>query len=115
MTTTKQVYRFTFRDHVRHEDVRAALVLALFGVESLYGQSRIRLDAAHYFDTAKLVCVVDAGTDVGVDLSRLFTGFLIRDLGEDGFRVERIVQNGSTNSTPSKAGFNGATKSGGTA
>lgn len=92
MTTTKYVYRFTFPDHIRQEDVQAAMVLALFGLESLYGQARIRLDAAHCFDADKMTCVVDASTEVGVDLSRLFTGFLIRDLGDDGFRVERITK-----------------------
>ena len=112
MTAPKVVYRFTFAKHVEQEDVQAAIVLALFAVESLHGRARIRLDAAHLFDPSQMACVVDASNEVGVDLSRLFTGFLLREIGDDGFKVERIEKGSKTKARPS---FNGKGVPGGAA
>ncbi|TWT30135.1 hypothetical protein [Blastopirellula retiformator] len=115
MTATKIVYRFTFARSVEQEDVQAAIVLALFGVESLHGRARIRLDAAHHFDFAHRACVIDASNEVGVDLSRLFTGFLLREIGDDGFQVERIEKDAVKKTAPSHSGLNGFAKPGGKA
>ena len=87
---TGHIYRYLFKPDVICEDVEAALVLAIFGTESLHGESQVRLDAAHYFDPAECACVIDGRTNVGRDLNRLFVGFLRREFGEDAFRVERI-------------------------
>jgi hypothetical protein len=87
---TKDMYRYAFREEVPIEEVEASLLLAVLAAESLYGEAQTRLDAAHYLDPAKRACVIDAGTPVGRDLNRFFTGFLIREFGADSFRVERV-------------------------
>jgi hypothetical protein len=84
------LYRYVFNPEVPLEEVEGCLVLALFAVESLHGEGDMRLDAAHFFDADKRACVIDAGTAVGRDLCRLFTGFLSREFGADAFRVERV-------------------------
>ncbi len=71
-----QRYRYTFEEHVPSEEIEASLLLAILATESLHGESQTRLDAAHYFDPDKRACVIDAGTPVGRDLNRLFTGFI---------------------------------------
>ena len=38
----------------------------------------------------KRACVVDAGTEVGRHIARIFTGFLTREFGEEAFKVERV-------------------------
>jgi len=87
---TKELYRYVFSPEASIEEVEASLLLAILATESLHGESQVRLDAAHYFDSAKRACVIDAGTLVGRDLNRLFTGFLGREFGPDAFTVERI-------------------------
>ena len=87
---TKDLYRYVFTPDAPIEEVEASLLLAILATESLHGESQVRLDAAHYFDPAKPACVIDAGTPVGRDLSRLFAGFLCREFGPDSFTVERI-------------------------
>ena len=67
-----------------------ALLLAVLATESLHGEAQTRLDAAHYLDLTKRACVIDAGTPVGRDLNRLFTGFLNREFGAEAFDVERV-------------------------
>lgn len=84
------LYRYDFDETVQTEDVDAALLLAIWGCEALHGEAQTRLDAAHYLDPAQRACVIDAGTPVGRDLNRLFTGFLIREFGPDAFTVERV-------------------------
>lgn len=84
------VYRFTFAEGAAMEEVEATLVLALFGVESLFGESRTRLDAAHHLDPGRRALVIDGGTAVGRAFNKLFAGFLAREFGPDAFRVERL-------------------------
>jgi hypothetical protein len=87
----KLVYRYLFDTEVALEEVEAAMVLALFGTESLYGAARTRLEAAQYLDREKRLLVLDASTPVGNTLAKLFTGFLMRELGPDDFHVERVA------------------------
>jgi hypothetical protein len=87
---TKELYRYSFPPHVSVEDIEATLLLALWGAESLHGESQVRLDATHLLDRDRRACVIDAATPVGRDVNRLFVGFVRREFGEDGFRVERV-------------------------
>jgi hypothetical protein len=87
---TKELYRYSFPPHVPVEDIEATLLLALWGAESLHGESQVRLDAAHFLDTNRRAAVIDAGTQVGRDVNRLFIGFIRREFGEGGFQVTRV-------------------------
>ena len=93
----KHLYRYVFHADAPLEEIESALVLALFGTESLHGLARTRLDSAHYLDREQRRLVLDASNQVGTDFSRLFTGFLMRELGPDSFTVELI------NGTPTHA------------
>ena len=87
---THDVYRYRFRPGAEMTDVEASLLLALVSAESLHGEAQVRLDAAHAFDGARRVCVIDAGTAVGRDVNRLFAGYLRREFGPESFQVERL-------------------------
>lgn len=84
------IYRYKFHRYVPLEDVEATLLLALMSAESLHGEAQVRLDAAHFLDSDRSTCVIDAGTPVGCDLNRLFVGFIRREFGVDAFTVERV-------------------------
>src|SRR5262245_59820911 len=87
---TRQLYRYAFKPDVPLDDIEAALVLAVLGAEALHVESQVRLDAGHYLDRERHACIIDAGTDVGKDLNRLFIIFLRQELGEDAFDVEHV-------------------------
>jgi hypothetical protein len=87
---TTDLYRYQFAEDVPAEEIEATILLSLFAVESLHGESQTRLDAAHHFDAERRVCVIDAATPVGRDFNRLFVGFLRREFGEEAFRVEHL-------------------------
>ena len=89
---TTDVYRFEFEETVPVTEVETTLVLSLFAVESLHGESQVKLDASHAFDEKQRSLVIDASTGVGKDLNRVFIGFITREFGPGSFRVERIPQ-----------------------
>ena len=88
MPTT--VMRYQFADTAEMDDVECSLVLALFAVESLHGESRVRLEASHYLEREQRVCVIDSTTVVGFDFAKVFTGFLRREFGPEAFTVRRV-------------------------
>jgi hypothetical protein len=82
-------HRFEFNVETDMADVDAALLLALWGAESLHGESSVRIDAQYFLDEERRVCLVDTSTCVGRDFSRLFHGYLCRELGKNAFTVSR--------------------------
>ena len=86
----REVYQYTFGANVSLEDVESSLLLAIFAVESLHGESQARLDVHQLLDDKLRSVAIDASTEVGQDLNRLFTGFLRREFDETAFRVKRL-------------------------
>ena len=86
----REIHRYAFQAAVPAEEVENTLLLAVLAAEGLHGQSRVRLDATYYFDADKHACVIDASTDVGRDICRIFTGFALREFGEGAFDVCRV-------------------------
>lgn len=83
-------YRYLFTDIVPVEEIETTLVLSIFAVEALHGESQTRLDAGHAFDPKLRTLVIDAATAVGRDLNRVFIGLVTREFGPGSFRVERV-------------------------
>src|SRR5689334_9254187 len=87
---TTDVFRYTVRGPIPVEEVEATLLLSVFAVEALHGESQTRLDAGRAVDRPTRAVVIDASTPVGRDLNRVFLGFLTREFGPDSFTVERV-------------------------
>ncbi|MDP8228354.1 MAG: hypothetical protein P9M15_02750 [Candidatus Electryoneaceae bacterium] len=83
------IYRYRFGPEISMADVGASLLLSVIAVGSLEGHSRLLLEGRHRFDHAKRYVEVDADTNVGESIARIFTGFLSLELGDRGFEVER--------------------------
>ncbi|MFH1891094.1 MAG: hypothetical protein ABIK83_00250 [Candidatus Zixiibacteriota bacterium] len=86
----RELYRYNFDSKIPIQDVEESLLLAVLAAESLHGRSLVRLDASFCLDPKKRSCVVDAATEVGRAIARIFTGFLAREFGEEAFKVERV-------------------------
>jgi hypothetical protein len=84
-----EILRYTFAASVCMREVEETLLLAVLAVESLFGESTVRLDASYSVDAPRRVCVIDASTEVGRSLSRVFTGFITREFGSDAFCIHR--------------------------
>jgi len=81
---------FRFGPHVRLSDAEMSLHLAMCAVEGLAGRAQVRLSAAYQVDPENHAIGVDASTGVGQMIARVFAGLLLREFGEDAFRVERV-------------------------
>jgi hypothetical protein len=86
----REIYRYLFTPSVPLDEVEATLLLAIWGAESLLGESQVRLDSTHLLNRAKRACAIDAGTPAGRAVNRLFVGFLQREFGGDAFQVRRV-------------------------
>ena len=92
------VCRFEFPEGLDRESIEAQLALAIVAAECTFGQARIRISAAYSIspsngatDGQKATQVaIDVSTEVGEHIAQVFTGLMIRQLGEDRFTVERI-------------------------
>ena len=89
----REIYRYKFDSKVPIGDVEESLLLAVLAVESLHGRSLVQLDASFCLDVHKRSCVVDAATEVGRAIARIFTGFITREFGENAFKVKRVNEN----------------------
>ena len=85
----RSVYRITFTIPVDMEAVEETLLLAIFAVSCLHGEAAVRLDAGYAIGTSERVVVIDASTDIGVAVTRVFIGFCTREFGDDVFGVAR--------------------------
>jgi hypothetical protein len=88
------IFRYDFPTAVAMDDVEASIVLAVLATQGLYGEALVRLEAKHHLDVTGRRCVVDARTPVGSDFNRIFVSFLLREFGDQGFRVERVDEVG---------------------
>jgi hypothetical protein len=86
-----QVFNYTFNKLLDMAEVEATLNLAVLSTESLHGESRVRLETRYRFDRTCRSCTIDANGEVGMDLNRLFLGFVSREFGVDQFHVERVL------------------------
>jgi hypothetical protein len=84
------VYRFAFDKAINMREAEETLLLAVLAVESLFGESTVRLDASFSVDSSHRACVIDASTDVGRAICRVFTGFVSREFGGDAFQIHRV-------------------------
>lgn len=92
-----ELYRFQFRADIPSKDIEETLFWSVFDTESVFGKSKVRLDASFYFDRVKKVCVIDKGTDVGQHIAQIFTSHITREFGEGAFSVERIDKDENLN------------------
>lgn len=97
----KTHYKYQFREGPPIDEIGDLLFLAALAVESLHGRSSLRLDGTFQLQKPERACQVNASTQVGRDLARIFTGFLCHHFGEKAFQVQL---NESPESAPVEGG-----------
>lgn len=90
---TKTVYRYYFDDHDDFEEAELFLDMAFIVAECLHGEVLVRHSARYFGNPKKLGIVVAASDEIGECIARVLTGLLIRGLGEENFRVDRVQRN----------------------
>lgn len=85
----KGTYIYKFSPKANMRDVEEALLLAAAAAEGLHGRSRLQLEASFRCDPAAQTAEIEAGSEVGESLARIFTGLLTTTIGEPAFSVAR--------------------------
>lgn len=85
-----EIYRYTINQDIPFQEVEESLLLSVLATESVYGRSLVRLDASFCLEKKKYACVIDASTDVGRHIAKVFTGFLTQEFGDGAFKVTRL-------------------------
>jgi hypothetical protein len=94
------VCRFKFPEGLDRQAIEAQFALAIVAAECAFGQARVRISGAYCIsgpdvsvDGHKGIQVaIDASTEVGEHIAQVFTGLMIRQLGEDKFTVDRVTR-----------------------
>jgi hypothetical protein len=82
-------YRFQINEPVPLEEAELTLQLSIFAVEGIYGRAGVRLDARYDIDETGRSLTVDASTEVGMALVRVFAALLLREFGDNAFTICR--------------------------
>lgn len=85
-------YDYQFEAGTDMSQVEDSLMLAAMAAEGLHGRSRVQLEGAFECDCAGRTAQVDASTEVGGAIARIFTALLAATIGEPAFRVERAAE-----------------------
>jgi len=86
---SKTIHRYQFEPDVPIEEAEVSLAMAIIAAEALYGQPAVRLSLRYHLSEEKRACAIDGDNDVARDVILIFTQFLIREFGENSFRVTR--------------------------
>lgn len=79
-------FHFAFERHCSLTAAEMSLHLAIFAVEGLVGQVRVRMGVRYVLDENEHAIVIDGGR-VGQMVARVFAGLLLRELGQGAFCI----------------------------
>ena len=79
-------FRFEFEQHVPLIAAETSLHLAMFAVEGLVGQVRVRIGLKYVLDEDAHAIVINGGR-VGQMVALVFAGLLLREFGEEAFQM----------------------------
>jgi orotate phosphoribosyltransferase-like protein len=94
MASEVGVYRYVFHQSVAMGQVSNALFLSALAAEAIHGRVRVQLDSDFGTDPVTRSVIIDATTETGQTIARVFTEFISRELGEQSFTVTRISRSG---------------------
>ncbi len=87
---TMTAFRFEFQPTVKLTEAEMSLHLAIYAIEGLFGEARVRLETGYELDAANRLLVVNADGEIGASLVQVYTRLLIREFGENAFHVRRV-------------------------
>lgn len=96
IASTADVYRYVFHASVPMGQVSNALFLAASAAEAIHGRAQVQLDGDFRTDPIRRGAVIDATSQVGQTIARVFTQLITQGLGQEAFQIERVPGVGST-------------------
>ena len=88
---TRDVVCYRFASEVPLPEIEGTLLLAVLAVAALVGEAAVQIDGRYTLDPEQGVCLIDAGTETGRSIAKVFTGLANQEFGSSAFVVERVV------------------------
>lgn len=88
-----KICRFKFRKAVGKEFIDEQVAFAILSAECTFGAAKVRLNAGYAASDDK--AVIDVSSSIGEHIAEIFTGLMIKLLGEESFTVERVDEKNS--------------------
>jgi hypothetical protein len=90
MAANSVTYRFTITKLGVVPDLLKALVaMAIRETDLVFSPARRKIETEVQISATKPQCSIAGGTECGEHLAKLLSGFLIKQVGENGFVVQR--------------------------
>ena len=89
-----EVCRFKFNKNIEREVIEWHVAQSILASEGVFGQAKVRLNAAYLASDSKVV--IDVSSPVGEHIAEVFTWRMTKEFGEDSFTVERIRNEGQS-------------------
>lgn len=83
-------YKFIITNPQNKNILKVLLTMALKETELIYGKAKVKLETNYKLYDNRPICLIEGGTESSEHLAKLLSGFLIKEVGEDNFKVERI-------------------------
>lgn len=83
-------YKFIITNPQNKNILKVLLTMALKETELIYGKAKVKLETNYKLYDNRPICLIEGGTESSKHLAKLLSGFLIKEVGEDNFKVERI-------------------------
>lgn len=74
------------------DTLKVLFAMALKETELIYGKAKVKLETNYKLSNKRPICIIEAGTESAEHLAKLLSGFLIKELGENAFKVKRIEE-----------------------
>jgi hypothetical protein len=87
-----EVCKFKFKNDIKKSSIENQIALAIITAECTFGQARVRLHASYAVSDGQ--AVIDVSNEVGENIAQVFTGLMIKSIGEENFSVEKIRETG---------------------
>jgi hypothetical protein len=87
-----RAYKYQFRRGIGLRDVKDTLLLAFLAAEAVFGEAVVRMEGSYSQDRQARTLTVDASTPAGQMVNTVFTTYMAREFGRDGFTVRRTAR-----------------------
>ena len=83
--------KYKFNGNIAKNIIEDQIALAITVAECTFGLAKVRINAGYNISDDKPIrVVIDTSTDIGENIAQVFTGLIIRQVGNDKFSVERV-------------------------
>lgn len=84
------VYMYLLGESISAGQAESRMFLAAVNAENVFGKAQMRLDATFRYERHGHVAWIDANTEVGKVIAKLFIAYISKEFGGDACKVRHV-------------------------